>query len=668
MARKARAADAPSKPKPKRVRRQCSTPGCLNRVVQGGVCVTHGAKRKLCSHPGCSKAVKLAGFCSAHGPARRKCDAEGCTRVAVQGGRCLSHGARRRVCCYPLSTGAGGEGGRCDKNAIVGGMCKKHYDRVQDASGMLEMSLCMPAAAGAVGGSGSAGEESLGSAPSWGSGRATPSASSAAPASSMGASPSFESTHAQQVPAAVASSARPASVAVPPRHPSSHRGRSLKHKKLQAGHHQRGLSIFDDMDTMDAILNSNSHPTPGASKSMPPQPPQAVVAPAPVASSNHNMSTKTPSTQVSFADCTSLPRSSARSASGGNSKRTPKDSSGKVSPPCTGNASCTCNACRSPTLAIFEQMIQASQKLEAGEDAEAEARIYAGLSPPKLTSPRKASASGGSGKAGPVPHAPQVGQGGKKSGGDVTMDDAATRTPKNVSFLPEEPGSSGSVVRKVSSNSMMDAEAAASGPGWTPQDYRDPPDSHSHRHVPESYPGGYGQYYYTGVEGRQDGPASHALAAVAVAVAEGGAIGGLGRTVSRDVSDDGGGRRPHHHYPRPPPTTYGYQGRRQSPPHPQYYPQPNRHHHRGGYPYPPSFRATPHDFRPPQTPALYDAAPSPPFAATSHDSSAAVVSSHSRGGQGVSPTGGEQVHHDTCLLPKPRGNRAFEHLFIPKEV
>ena len=51
-----------------RVQRKCSYPTCDNRVQQGGVCVTHGARRKGCSHPGCNKAVKLAGNCSTHGP------------------------------------------------------------------------------------------------------------------------------------------------------------------------------------------------------------------------------------------------------------------------------------------------------------------------------------------------------------------------------------------------------------------------------------------------------------------------------------------------------------------------------------------------------------------------------------------------------------------------
>ena len=91
--------DRSTQTKPKRIRQKCSAPDCTNHVVQGGVCVTHGAKRKLCSYPNCAKAAKLAGFCSTHGPARKKCDDPGCTRVAVRAGKCLSHGARRNAPC-----------------------------------------------------------------------------------------------------------------------------------------------------------------------------------------------------------------------------------------------------------------------------------------------------------------------------------------------------------------------------------------------------------------------------------------------------------------------------------------------------------------------------------------------------------------------------------------
>lgn len=104
----------------KRVRRKCTVENCPNRVVQGGLCISHGAKRKQCKHPGCTKNVKKAGLCSTHGPARKRCEAEGCQKVAVQGGRCIAHGAKKKLC----------EVEGCNKQAILSGMCKKHHDKV----------------------------------------------------------------------------------------------------------------------------------------------------------------------------------------------------------------------------------------------------------------------------------------------------------------------------------------------------------------------------------------------------------------------------------------------------------------------------------------------------------------------------------------------------------
>ena len=103
----------------KRVRRKCTVEGCANRVVQGGLCISHGAKRKTCKHPGCNKNVKKAGLCSTHGPARKRCEHPGCPKVAVQGGRCISHGAKKKLCSVE----------ECSKQAILGGMCKKHHDQ-----------------------------------------------------------------------------------------------------------------------------------------------------------------------------------------------------------------------------------------------------------------------------------------------------------------------------------------------------------------------------------------------------------------------------------------------------------------------------------------------------------------------------------------------------------
>jgi len=105
----------------KRVRRKCTVEGCQNRVVQGGLCISHGAKRKLCKYPGCNKHVKKAGLCSTHGPARKRCEVEGCTKVAVQAGRCIAHGAKKKLCSID----------QCTKQAILGGMCKKHHDQKQ---------------------------------------------------------------------------------------------------------------------------------------------------------------------------------------------------------------------------------------------------------------------------------------------------------------------------------------------------------------------------------------------------------------------------------------------------------------------------------------------------------------------------------------------------------
>ena len=143
--------------KPKHVNRKCSHQNCGNRIMQGGVCITHGAQRKCCAHPGCDKAVKLAGYCLAHGPSRQMCDHEGgCDRVARQGGRCLSHSARKRVCCYLGEGLSSGSGKPCGKHTKVGRMCKKHHDRMVEGRGMLD-AVGQAVVCGIVGGGGGGG-------------------------------------------------------------------------------------------------------------------------------------------------------------------------------------------------------------------------------------------------------------------------------------------------------------------------------------------------------------------------------------------------------------------------------------------------------------------------------------------------------------------------------
>jgi len=736
--------------KPKRVRRKCSFPSCANRVVQGGVCVTHGAKRKLCSHPNCTKAVKLAGFCSTHGPARRKCDylgqhGETCSRVAVQGGKCLSHGARRRVCSYP--------GGTCAKNAIVGGMCKKHYDRVRDAEGMLEMSYCLPVSAGngiisgvnggigighandaargglsgvmENGGQDLGGNESLSggelsedgsgndnesqshsvfSTPSWGSAPTIANCGSSAKAGidhhGQGPVESVESVeqHDQIVDHHLAPSASvpdlPSMMAArnhdyaittasSSRRFSDHR---RAHKKAKQGH-QRGLSIFDEMPTVNAIINGTRGANPdndsngkeeeansGVIGGMqpvrcqpvpprvpprqieypPPRYPQTRTAPTSSSSSDITMSTETPKPQTSFVDghvTNGILRRSSKSGAGGGGSSSSSPSA------CIGNASCTCNACRSPTLAIFEQMIVASQKLEAGDvNNNFDPREFEGLSPPNL------------GDA-------------VRGGGGTTIDTMGTTslaTPrsanKKVSFLPEEPNSSGSVVRKVSSNNIVGEEswenAAPREEGGAYVGYAEYP-------LPRGAPREDRDHYYQDPQGQREGPASHALAVMRRD------DNGVSRTVSHDVDD---GRHA---------TTYGRYPPQGHPPHFQHPPQAPRRHgdinpHHGYSSYP--YREQRHDrqgrrhdndhsssrrphrghrqshrhhraapappaFHPPQTPALYDQDYDAPTYTPTMSTNSAVVSTHER-----------NTHHCEQLLPKPRENRAFEHLFIPKEA
>ena len=75
----------------------CSADGCTNRVINGGVCLRHGAKLKLCSSEGCTKLAQRGGVCVKHGAKRKRCRSEGCTNQAVKGGVCNRHGAKAEL-------------------------------------------------------------------------------------------------------------------------------------------------------------------------------------------------------------------------------------------------------------------------------------------------------------------------------------------------------------------------------------------------------------------------------------------------------------------------------------------------------------------------------------------------------------------------------------------
>ena len=75
----------------------CSKEGCKNKVVKGGVCYRHGAKRKQCSSEGCSNQVLKGGVCMKHGAEVKRCSHEGCANIAVRGGVCKRHGTHRNT-------------------------------------------------------------------------------------------------------------------------------------------------------------------------------------------------------------------------------------------------------------------------------------------------------------------------------------------------------------------------------------------------------------------------------------------------------------------------------------------------------------------------------------------------------------------------------------------
>ena len=99
---------------------ECSVEDCRKRVVNGGVCVEHGAevKKKECSVDGCTRQAQNGGVCIRHGAKkyRYECSVEGCTNRVVNGGVCVKHGGEVKKCSV--------EG--CSSQAKNGGLCCRH--------------------------------------------------------------------------------------------------------------------------------------------------------------------------------------------------------------------------------------------------------------------------------------------------------------------------------------------------------------------------------------------------------------------------------------------------------------------------------------------------------------------------------------------------------------
>ena len=54
--------------------KRCSSEGCTNFSLKGGVCMKHGAKVKLCRSEGCTNQAKKGGVCKRHGAYRNAQD------------------------------------------------------------------------------------------------------------------------------------------------------------------------------------------------------------------------------------------------------------------------------------------------------------------------------------------------------------------------------------------------------------------------------------------------------------------------------------------------------------------------------------------------------------------------------------------------------------------
>ena len=76
----------------------CKSRGCQNISIQGEVCIRHGAKRKLCSSAECTNRSLKGGVCRRHGAELKLCSSEGCTNIVIKGGVCVKHGAKKKTC------------------------------------------------------------------------------------------------------------------------------------------------------------------------------------------------------------------------------------------------------------------------------------------------------------------------------------------------------------------------------------------------------------------------------------------------------------------------------------------------------------------------------------------------------------------------------------------
>mmetsp|Transcript_14424 Transcript_14424/g.21189 ORF Transcript_14424/g.21189 Transcript_14424/m.21189 type:complete len:196 (-) Transcript_14424:228-815(-) len=74
------------------------------------------SRRRRCSIPDCSLRAVQGGLCISHGAKRKICGRPGCTKHVKKAGMCSAHGPPRKLCEYS----------DCRKVAVQGGKCIAH--------------------------------------------------------------------------------------------------------------------------------------------------------------------------------------------------------------------------------------------------------------------------------------------------------------------------------------------------------------------------------------------------------------------------------------------------------------------------------------------------------------------------------------------------------------
>ncbi len=106
--------------------KRCSSDGCTNGVIKGGVCKKHGAKVKRCSKEGCTNQAKRRGVCIRHGAYRNPNDES----TAVTS--CFGSEFDKTTVTHPNQRGSGSSSnqGSLPAEVILRGVIAENYEEV----------------------------------------------------------------------------------------------------------------------------------------------------------------------------------------------------------------------------------------------------------------------------------------------------------------------------------------------------------------------------------------------------------------------------------------------------------------------------------------------------------------------------------------------------------